>query len=188
MQSFIGHAVNIAWAAFRDQPLHHCVDTGSPVGTPHAPTAKTHRARLLWKIHSDCYKKGKSGRAAVAHLVWPLTAVRSPTPTVQHTPVFRSQLTWRLEWYVLGLRTQSQHNLNVEEVTVKHSWRWGEDEYLQRSSSEMEKANNNRPMFMITVLVSGHTWNTSDRHYSQRNKGIFISSFFSLQMETSRWG
>ena len=45
VQRFIGHAINITWAAFRDQPLHHCVDTGSPVGTPHAPAAKTERAR-----------------------------------------------------------------------------------------------------------------------------------------------
>lgn len=43
--------------------------------------------------------------AVTLHLVWPLTSVRSPTPTVQHTPVFRSQLTWRLEWYVFGLTT-----------------------------------------------------------------------------------
>lgn len=38
------------------------------------------------------------------------------------------------------------------------------DEYLQRSSSEMEKANSSSPMFMITVLVSGHTCYRSSKH------------------------
>lgn len=32
-----------------------------------------------------------------------------------------------------------------------------EDKHLQCSSSEVEKASNNRPMLIITVLVSGHT-------------------------------
>lgn len=46
VQSFVGHAINVARAAFRDQPLHHRVDTGSPVRAPHAATVKTDKARL----------------------------------------------------------------------------------------------------------------------------------------------
>lgn len=36
MQGLVGHAVDVA--ALWDQPLHHHVDAGLPVGAPHAPT------------------------------------------------------------------------------------------------------------------------------------------------------
>lgn len=67
VQRFVGHAVDIARAAFRDQPLHHRVDAGSPVGTPHAPTAKTDGVTAL--VVSNARGVGKRGRAAAAHLV-----------------------------------------------------------------------------------------------------------------------
>lgn len=38
VHSFVGHAIDVAGAALRNQPLHHCVHAGLPVGTPHAPT------------------------------------------------------------------------------------------------------------------------------------------------------
>lgn len=44
------------------------------------------------------------------------------------------------------------------------------EEYLQRSSSEMEKASSSRPMLMITVLVSGHTCDRSHKHDGQRSE------------------
>lgn len=43
MQSFVGHAVDEARAALRNEPLHHRVDARLPVRTPHTPTERRDR-------------------------------------------------------------------------------------------------------------------------------------------------
>lgn len=171
VESFIGHAVDVTGAALGDKPLHHCVHTGLPVRTPDSPadgqtkpfntTELTRNRRQREPVYVV--------QACRAHLVWPLTSVRSPTPTVRHTPVLRSQLTCRLEWYVFGLKTIRATGSKIQ----GGSNRWGsrcfrvkeQAKYLQCSSSELENASNSRPMLIITMLLSGHTWYTSKTCY-----------------------
>lgn len=38
VQSFVGHAMDVAGAVLGEQPLHDHVHTGLPVRAPHAPT------------------------------------------------------------------------------------------------------------------------------------------------------
>lgn len=51
VQGLVGHAVDVA--ALWDQPLHHHVDAGLPVGAPHASTEQEGRGARERETHTQ---------------------------------------------------------------------------------------------------------------------------------------
>lgn len=119
-------------------------------------------------------KTRKEKLACVSNLVWPLTAVRSPTPTVQHTPVFKSQLTWRLEWYVLGLQMQRECKGDWQMQLEGRRRRIPAALFIQVGEGQQQQAD----VYDHSVGFRTHLLYT--KRHSQRKKEILMSAFVFL--------
>lgn len=164
VESFIGHAVDVAGAALRDKPLHHRVHTGLPVRTPDGPTDgqtkpfnTTELTRNRRQRETCVCVTGLQGSPCLTLDFCEVTNTHSATHTRVEVPA-NLQVGMVCVWPENKKEPPGHKSKAGETGEGRGGFRVKEQaKYLQCSSSELENASNSRPMLIITMLVSGHT-------------------------------